>query len=1082
MHTRPGGPLHVPRSSLVLSLMLASCEFRAAQPSPPAADAPTVMRLRFNSLPLTDTGPLHLRIRSRNAELDTGVSGRALVSRAGGGTVWVVLPAGAQPTHSLKLECRFRIDSIGTEKVQWVAARNAMYGFFVSGKPGAARLTWYLKLRGGAWNALTTPAPLGKWLRAVGAFDGKRTVFFLNDRKVGEKSCPGVLPTGRNPLVIGADEKGRHRFTGRVDEVRLTGITGNNAMPAAPRPSESNPIAQSAKESAHVRSAQAVTTEPDRKSTSATVIGPPVGGAAGNLLKNPLFAFHAFANHRLGKAVSYESHNVAFWNTDAWGDITVVREANAPDSVRPSFSTGALVRIEPGKEFRQFFTLPEAGLAHGESVSLHVFAHQSEPNALAARIRVLKLDSEDGTWRPADYGMSDKRTFPRHARGELVTAELYRTSVATPGAVELRIAGARIPGRFHRDSPSRSYSDDINTVGVQVEFANTTADGVVWVWWPSLCAGPRALPRLRSVRSMKPWYRYIPRTVQKLWKGESLHIIVMGSSIDRGSANPPMYLYDENPASPTFKQPLSDRTFEPGRVGRPDLDGYVGWWQHYWNYAGRLRLELMRKFNLPVNKLCLNFMACDGSCIGEAHSGLEAYCSLSLPPSPGVNGQSAGKTWRQLHPDLFRRPEGPGPDLVILGSGANEKTDTPDEVAVFEGTIRWIQRHYPHTEFIFCMFQNHGGYTPNSGDLQALSLRYGIPMLDAGKVLDDATRWCNRYALVPRDGHPQAAAHYLWFKTLEKAFECWDPVVPGIPQQYLPERLHSNTYGWEGEMVQFDKNSPRIHGNMFIFEDTAINCWGGTDSDIPVPLVDGLKQDSRRSSPRRDLRNSMFRWGRTSLGDRHVLEVTGKRAYLSAVDAKVCPNRRFFDADNPCWRPGNRKVEPFESKWGAPYGARFVRLQPGQTLEADVTATDLSVAYLDAPGNGKLRIEVDGVEKLVVAADQPYKDATGKNHYMEDRRGIRGLPWGLHTVRIQAVDAPVSVLGLFVYDSRPNRRAERAETGLAAPGETVIFTAPFRARPVVFCDGGLVVRVRDIRPDRVTFAGTGPGAFRALGE
>ncbi len=37
-----------------------------------------------------------------------------------------------------------------------------------------------------------------------------------------------------------------------------------------------------------------------------------------NLLLNPTFEFHAFANHRLGRTVSCDSHNVAFWNTDAW--------------------------------------------------------------------------------------------------------------------------------------------------------------------------------------------------------------------------------------------------------------------------------------------------------------------------------------------------------------------------------------------------------------------------------------------------------------------------------------------------------------------------------------------------------------------------------------------------------------------------------------------------------------------------------------------------------------------------------------------------------------------------------------------
>ena len=43
----------------------------------------------------------------------------------------------------------------------------------------------------------------------------------------------------------------------------------------------------------------------------------------GNLLLNSSFEFHAFTPHRLGKSEAYISRNVAFWNTDAWGDITV---------------------------------------------------------------------------------------------------------------------------------------------------------------------------------------------------------------------------------------------------------------------------------------------------------------------------------------------------------------------------------------------------------------------------------------------------------------------------------------------------------------------------------------------------------------------------------------------------------------------------------------------------------------------------------------------------------------------------------------------------------------------------------------
>ncbi|NCQ25971.1 MAG: SGNH/GDSL hydrolase family protein, partial [Armatimonadetes bacterium] len=392
---------------------------------------------------------------------------------------------------------------------------------------------------------------------------------------------------------------------------------------------------------------------------------------------------------------------------------------------------------------------------------------------------------------------------------------------------------------------------------------------------------------------MAPNYRSLPRTIQKLWKGEPLHILLMGSSIDRGSANPPMYLYDEDPKSPTFKQPLSDRLFEPAKAGRPDLDGYVGWWQHYFDYAGRLRLELRRKFDLPVNKLCLNFMACDGSCVGEAHSGLKEYCSLSLPPDENANGHKAGTTWQELYPGLFERPEGPRPDLVIFGSGANEKTDTPDEVAVFEGMIRWLQRHYPDTEFLFCQFQNAGGYTPNPGDLQALALRYQIPFMDYGKIGDDVTRWVNRYALVPSDGHPQAASHYLWFKQLEKAFECWDPIEPGQAQLQLPARVHPNSYGWEGELVTYDEKSGRLKGGKFVFDDTALNCWGTADEGDPEPYVDGEKQSARRATPGRDLRNSLFRHGRCRLGDRHILELAGKGARLTYVDAKVCPDRQF---------------------------------------------------------------------------------------------------------------------------------------------------------------------------------------------
>lgn len=807
-----------------------------------------------------------------------------------------------------------------------------------------------------------------------------------------------------------------------------------------------------------------------------------LAAAAPNLLLNPRYEFHAFANHRDGVANSYSHHEVAGWNTAAWGDLTVLREAHVDPSIRPTFSTGNLVRIEPGKRFWQFATLPELGLGHGDTVSLHVYGWQATPEGLRARVIPLKLDSEDGDWIPADFGMADTRSFPRHGRGELVAVATHEAKAGATGAVELTLAKLPIPGSFHRDEANASYSADTNTIGLRVEFVNVS-DQPVWVWWPSLTATTEPVSRAEPSRALPDAYRHIPRTMQKLWKGEALHILVMGSSIDRGSANPPMYLYDEDPTSPTFKQPLSDRQFDPEKAGRPDLAGYVGWWQHYWDYAGRLRLELMRKYNLPVSKLCLNFMACDGSCIGEAHSGLDEYCSLTIPPGDNANGYANGGDWRTLHPELFSRPEGPGPDLVIFGSGANEKTDTPDEIAVFEGAIRHIQQRYPHAEFLFCMFQNAGGYTPNPGDLQALALRYGIPFLDFGKTGDDVTRWCNRYALVPRDGHPQAAAHYLWFKQLEQAFLCADPVGAGFPQQYLPERIHPNTYGWEGEMTTFAADDPRLTGGLFVFEDRAINCWGEAQGgDSPVPYVDGEKLSARRSSPRRDVRNSLFRHGRCRLGDRHILELTGTEAKLTAVDAKVCPNRRLFPVDHPLWQRGEATVADFASTVGAPYANRQILLTPGQALAIEVIATDLSVAYFDQADGGELTVLVDGQERSVIATNQPYVTQAGESRFLENRKGVLDLGYGWHRIELQAKGSPVAVLGIFTYDARSNRTSERTVRGFAAPGETVRFTPPFRCRPVVTTSGGLAVSCPAASATAVTFSGTAPGSFEVSGE
>lgn len=735
-----------------------------------------------------------------------------------------------------------------------------------------------------------------------------------------------------------------------------------------------------------------------------------------NLLLNPNFEFHSFVNHRDGKPVSYLSCNAAFWNTDFWGDLEVIRESHVADSVRPEYSVQNMVALKPGKKIWQFFTLPEAGLAHGQKLSLTVHGYQPKGNTLSAKIKLMKIDSEDGDWSPAGFGMRDKRTFPKHSRGELVIAKEYKTTTNHKGTVELVIRNAEITGRT--SVGNKSGSKDINTIWIQVEIENTDAAEIAWIYSPELTTEKPFPHYLPESRKMEANYRYIPRTIQKLWKGEPLHILVMGSSIDRGSANPPMYLFDEDPGSATFKQPVAEGLFDGAKAGYTEQDGYYGEWRHFFSYSGRLRLELMRKFNLTPDQICLNFMACDGSGFGEAHSGLKEYFSLSLPPDPEINGQKKGKSWKELYPGLFTRPEGPGPDLVIFGSGANEKTDTPDEIAVIEGMIRWIQKHYPQTEMLFCQFQNFGGYTPNPGDLQALSLRYQIPFMDYGKVGDGLVRWCNRYALVPFDGHPQATAHYLWFKQLERAFECWDPIIPGQAQLNLPERIHRNTYNWEGEMVTFDKTSKRINGNRFIFEDGAVNCWGKVDSGKPLPYVDGILYESRASSPRRDIRNSMFRFGRTTLGDRHILEIEGYNPDLTFVDSKVNPGRKNYFVDNPEWNIHGLTTEEFDSEWGYPYGSKKLILKPGQSIEIDVLCTDISVAYADTRDGGILDVFTGDILTLSQPTNIPFINTEKEASYIENRKGILNLGYGLHSVRLEARNGPVVVLGIITYDTR----------------------------------------------------------------
>ncbi len=814
-------------------------------------------------------------------------------------------------------------------------------------------------------------------------------------------------------------------------------------------------------------------------------IGTSPASAQNNLLWNGGFHFQAFETSRDAGSPAARTGAVPFWDQAAYGDAEACR-APANTVFRPQFAVDGVVVIHPGKLLKQLVLLHEAQLDHGDIVSLSVFGYQAKPGALRAALCQMQLDDAPGEWAPREFGQKDARSFPRHARGELVRVELGGSGSGDGTDFELKIENARITGALI-DDPAQP-SERANTLGIQVEFTNTSETDV-WIYSPCLTRGPVAQNRRPDQRPLPDYYRHLPRTLAKLRRGEPLHLIVMGSSIDRASANPPLYLYDEDPRAAHFKEPLSsgDLLFDGARVGHPEWTPYIGQWRHYFSFAGRLRQSLMRRFNYPIDRLLLNFMACDGSSIGESHSALEPWAALALPPNPETNGQTAGPTWAQLHPAVFSRPEGPRPNLVIFGGGANEKVDGAEEVAVFEGSIRWFQRHYPGIEFVFCLWQNQEKASV-SGAIRDLALAYGIPFLDLGRELHLATRYVNRLGFTPGDGHPQAAAHYLWGRMLERAFQPVDPLQTGVAQNHLPARVSPYTIGWEGEMRTYPAASPRIHENAFLLDDTVVNLWADSAAPTIGVLLDGESGESPgfyngsrlKPAKARNPRNSSFAIGRLSLGDRHVVEVKGADTRIVAVDAKTALNRAWHGVESKSWQLHGLPTAPFASAWGAPYGAVQAKLPPGRAVQLRWIGTDCSIAWVTQAGAGTLVARVDGVERLRETTDAPFTLASGKKVHLENRKGVRGLPYGVHELVLEAAGGPVAVLGAFSYDTRANHDGQRTQEGLAAPGDRLVFSAPFAAEPIVVCHGGL--QVREVSREGITFGGEQAGFYRVTGD
>ncbi|MBT7298242.1 MAG: SGNH/GDSL hydrolase family protein [Victivallales bacterium] len=753
-----------------------------------------------------------------------------------------------------------------------------------------------------------------------------------------------------------------------------------------------------------------------------------VGAQTQNLLKNPAFAFHA--RDAAGRPGGTTSHNVACWNSDAWGDITAAKVGDSGISPRPTGAVGA-VRIAPGKRLYQFNTLPKLGCLPGDALSLSVTTAQSGGGKLQIKLSLLRIESADGEWSPKDFGCSDSRTFNCHGRGELLRGPSQTVTVTAPrdqSARRVKVESLLLENNFKDER--KSSSSRTNHVAVLVEFLNTGTDGEVWVCAPSLVKGATAPDAFTAGRPVPEYYRQLPKTTGKLLRGEPIHVLALGSSIDTGDANPRLYIYGEEPGSPTFKKPLWKGQFDAKAAGRPDLTNYVAAAKQYVKYTERLRRELMRKHNLPIDNILLNAMSCGGSSIGESHSGFADYTALDWAPG-SQNGHPGGRTWAELYPKLFADGKKPAPDLVIFGHGHNERIDSPDGIAVYEGAIRWFQKRFPKVEFLFCQWH----MSPRDGNIPPITMRkklcqhYGIPFINMIPTVEGLTKnWCNRFALCPDGGHPQAAAHTIWFRQLEQMFEMADPILPPIPQKRLPPRLNPYSYGWEGKVVTYTAPHKRIRGSRMILDDTAFNLWCSDGQKGWMTLViDGKPirkgpAGNGRQMTRRDLRNSSFVHGRLSLGDRHLLEIQGKEEVkVAALDSKVCDKRARFPVASPAWRlsDGIAAARPFASAWGAPYGDQTITLQPGQTMSIEVEASDLAIAYLDTPESGVLHATIDGKEKLAQACNLPFTDSDGKQHFLENRRGIRDLGFARHTVRLHSTGAPVKLLSLYTYDSRP---------------------------------------------------------------
>ena len=160
---------------------------------------------------------------------------------------------------------------------------------------------------------------------------------------------------------------------------------------------------------------------------------------------------------------------------------------------------------------------------------------------------------------------------------------------------------------------------------------------------------------------------------------------------------------------------------------------------------------------------------------------------------------------------------------------------------------------------------------------------------------------------------------------------------------------------------------------------------------------------------RYDRRNSFAQHGRLSFGDRHVAEVASPFVF-HAMDCKQILNRSYTGIEML-----DHKAVPYKSQTGYPYGKYTRTLQAGESCEFTLLGNAFAVAWVDMPLGGSLKASVDGKNVFEIPTNKPFSLLNKEKLFMENRKGINNLAYGVHKLRLTAVKAPVKVMGVFSY-------------------------------------------------------------------